>query len=126
MKKEERLEIFRKNLVKLVEGEEGGFVVFDASPEKFVQFAGSKELGLVCDIPSAELSKEERKRLLSLKEFSEGEGARDVETKGLTSYQTDFNKEDINKAVELTERIFIDVFRFPKIYSVDAELKIER
>jgi len=126
MKKEERLEIFKINLSKIVEGNEGSFVIFNVRSEKFVQFAGSKEMGLVCDIPLAELSKEEEKRLLSIKDFSEGEGARDAETKELTSYQIEFNKDDINKAVELTERIFIEVFRFPTTYNVDTELNLEK
>jgi len=109
MEKEERLKIFKINLSKLIEeGGEGSFVIFSVG-EKFIQFAGDEEIGLVCDIPRAELSKEEEERLRALEEFSKGEGARDVDSNELVSYQTGYNKEEIGKAVELTERIFTEV-----------------
>lgn len=126
MKKEERLRIFHTNLSKLIEkGEEGSFVVFNAG-ERVIQFAGDKKTGLVCDIPLAELSKEEEERLQALDEFSSGEHARDAATNELVSYQTVCNKEEIDKAVELTERIFTEVFKLTDAYEVSVEVNLER
>jgi len=126
MKKYERLEIFKANLIKIVEREKGGFVVFEASPEKFVQFGGDKEFGLVCDIPLAELSKEEEKRLLTLKEFSKAEGSRDANSNDLIAYQTFYNEEEVNQAAGLTERIFVEVFGFPNTYNVVTKLNLNK
>jgi hypothetical protein len=95
--------------------------------DKLVQFAHSKEEGgwLICDIPFQELSNEEKKRLLGLKEFSKSEGAR-TETQEQVSYQsTDFKKEEVDIAAELTERIFVGVFKLPQNYEVKVELNLE-
>ena len=127
MKKKERLKIFKDNLRKLVkEGNEGSFVVFDATAEKFVQFAGSKEEELlICDIPLQELSKDEEKRLIEIEEFSGGEGSEDVKTGEQISYQAIFDKGDIERAADLTERIFIRVFGLPHDYDVSVTLNLE-
>jgi len=125
MKRKERLEIFKRNLSKIVEeGNEGSFVIFDTIAEKFVQFAGSKEEGgwLHCDIPLQELSKEEEKRLRDPQIFDKNPP--DAEYEELTSYAKDFDKEDLNKAVELIERIFIEVFSLPYDYNVNVELNL--
>lgn len=125
MKKEERLEIFRINLTKLANAGEGGFVIFDACG-KFVQFAGGRDLnGFVCDIPFAELSEAERTRLLELTEFSQNEGATNAGSGEQTSYTTEFDLVAIDKAVQLTERIFVDVFLFPPDYQIKPELNLE-
>jgi len=125
MKKEERLEEFRINLNKLANAGEGSFVVFDACG-KFVQFAGGKDLdGFVCDIPFTELSEAERMRLLKFTEFSQDEGARDADSGEQTSYTTEFDLVDIDKAVQLTEQIFVEVFWLPQDYEVKTELNLE-
>lgn len=119
MRKERRLDIFKENLREIVSERKNKMrmVHFSASPEKYVVFFGSVD-ELVCDVPRVELSMQEEKRLLTLDEFSEGEGLRDPNTNLLKTYQTRYSEEDIDKAVELVERIFIEVFRFPAIYDV--------
>ena len=108
------------------EGNEGSFVVFDATAEKFVQFACSKEEELlICDIPLQELSKDEEKRLIEIEEFSGGEGSEDVKTGEQISYQAIFDKGDIERAADLTERIFIRVFGLPHDYDVSVALNLE-
>ena len=125
MKKEERLEVFRINLTKLANAGEGGFVIFDACG-KFVQFAGGRDLdGFVCDIPFTELSEAERTRLLKLTEFFQSEGARDEDSDEQVSYTAEFDLEAIEKAVQLTERIFVDVFLFSPDYQIRPELNLE-
>jgi len=127
MKREERLEIFRCNLSKLVEeGDEGSFVIFDVATGKFVQFVGSKEEGgwMICDIPLQELSKDEEKRLLAIEEFLHSEGI-DAETGVKISYQAWFGKDDVEKAAEITERIFTEVFRLPDDYDVNVSLNLK-
>jgi len=125
MNRKERLTIFNTNLREIVkERREGSFAIFNASHDKFVQFAGDKEMGLVCDIPLTELSEDEERRLLALEEFATQKGAVDANTEEQISYQASYEKEDVNKAAELTERIFIQVFKLPVNYSIVAELKL--
>ena len=72
MEKLDRLQLFNTSLNKIVkEANEYGIAIFEASPDKFVQFSyDSKDDELICDIPLAELSSQEEHKLLLLKEFS--------------------------------------------------------
>ena len=123
MNKEQRSKVFKTNLRKLAnEKGNGSFVIFEAEHEKFVQFAGGKEMGLLCDMPLAELSKDEQERLLILNEFASQEGSVDANTQERISYQTEYDEQDADKAAELAEKIFIQVFRLPASYSIVARL----
>jgi len=125
MNKEERFKLFKTNLLKIAEAKSPSFVIFESSNDKFVQFAGFREMGLMCDIPLAGLTKEERRRLLTLKEFSGDEGTKNTGTKELVSYQKNFSGEDIDRAVDLTERIFIKVLGCPSTYNVEGKLNLQ-
>lgn len=123
MEKEARLEMFKTNLTKLImEGKEGSVVIFD-TPEKYVQFAGCKGW-MACDIPTSQLTKDEEKRLLNLKQFSDAECATDAKTGETISYQSHFEEEGVDEASELVEKIFTEVYRLPQDYDVKAELNL--
>jgi len=125
MEKQKRFELFKKNIEKVVEeAKESGFVIFDAGSDKFVQFTFDPEDNtLICDIPIAELSAQEEEKLLLLKEFSKDSGAFD-DKKQLISYHAYFRGEDIEKAANLTEQIFVGIFDFPHHYDFTVKLII--
>lgn len=112
MLKNDRLKLFSSSLEKLVkQGKEGSILVFSTT-EKFVQFAyDPDEDWLICDMPIAELTLEERKRLENLKEFEKNSGAK-TETE-FVAYQHGLNGNETEKATELVERIFSKVFLLP-------------
>ena len=113
----------KTHLNKLTEaGEEGSFAIFDADPGRFVQFVGGKEIGLICDIPLAELSNVEKNRLVSLLKFSGEEHLNDAGE--CSAYQIAYENKEVDKAAELADRIFIEVFMLPSDYNVKAEISL--
>ena len=120
MKRNERTNQIKTALNRLVEeGTEGSFLIFEnPKTEKFVQFAFVD--GLICDIPLAELSREEENKIKSIM----GEGARDVETGKSVSYQKWFESDKIDKAVEFVEKIFINIFKLPESYRIECNINI--
>ena len=117
MEKQERHQLFNTSIERVVkDAKESGVVIFDAGSDKFVQFFyDSEDNNLICDIPIDELSAQEEKKLLLLKEFSKDSGAFD-DKKQLIAYHTYFRGEDIEKAANLAEQIFIRIFDFPNNY----------
>jgi len=125
MDKKERLRIFGTNIAKLLKANEGSFVIFEEKVyHKYVQFAGSKEASgwFIIDIPLIELSKDEEKRLLSLNEFSKCHRSRDIKSNEPISFQIHYTQEDVQKAAQLTEEIFIEVFKLAPDYNFKVEL----
>ena len=120
MKSEERLGIFRINLTTVLNAGEGAFVIFNAN-NRFVQFASGKS-SLWIDLPLVSISKEEEEHLLHLGMFSTDVENRDPNSGNLLSYQARYEENELEKAVLLTERIFLDVFRFSPDYDVTPEL----
>jgi HJR/Mrr/RecB family endonuclease len=122
MNREERLALFRAGLTKLVESKEKGYVIFDA-PGRFVQFATDLD-GFAIDLPREEMSKDEETRLQTLKEFSSGDVLRDPKSNQLISYRSKFGKEELEKAVLLTEQIFTEIFELSPDYGVETEINL--
>jgi HJR/Mrr/RecB family endonuclease len=122
MNREERLALFRAGLTKLVESKGKGYVIFD-SLVKFVQFATELD-GFLVDIPLEGMSKDEEMRLQTLKEFSSSDVLRDPKSNQLVSYQSKFSKEELEKAVLLTEQIFIEIFELSPDYGVEAKIDL--
>lgn len=123
MNREERITLISDLLNDLAnEGEAGeSFVIFENSETmKFVQFA-FVEGGLMLDIPLVELSKEEANGIRAI--LGE-EGAKDARTGKLTSYQRLFGFDEIGKATELVEMIFLGVFKFGGSYTINPEINI--
>jgi hypothetical protein len=125
MLKNDRLKLLSNSFENMVkQGKEGSFLVFSTT-EKFVQFAyDPDEDWLICDIPMASLTPEERKRLETLEEFEKNSGATEVETNEFVAYQHGLNGNEIDKAIELVERIFSKVFLLPDTYDVDVEITL--
>jgi HJR/Mrr/RecB family endonuclease len=123
MNLDERLELFRTNLLALLNSEKMGYVIFD-SGGKFVQFAN--EQGSVwIDIPKEEMSEEEENRLLALKVFSNDIGRKDPKSGNLVAYEAKYEKAELEKAVLFTERIFIEVFKLEPKYDFKVTLRFE-
>ena len=129
--KNERLKIFRKNLIKLAtQGKEDRFcfVIFEVMSEKFVQFADIKDKDarfLTCDIPLQELSEEEEKRLQCLELFEKTPNYLESGEIASYSYVADFDYEEIEEAANIAERVFIQVFHMPPNYEINVELNLE-
>ena len=109
--REERIYKIRNKLDSLIKAAGKGSHVLFLNPGtgKFVQFVFPP---LLCDIPTRELSKEEEDEIRSII----GEGARSLETGELISHQKVFELNEIDKAVELVERVFIGVLKLPESY----------
>ena len=125
MLQNDRLKIFSNSFEKLVkQGKEGSILVFSTTG-KFVQFAyDPDEDWLICDMPIASLTPEERKRLEALEEFEKDSGATEVETNEFVAYQHVLNGNEIDKAIKLVERVFSKVFLLPDTYDVDVEITL--
>lgn len=117
--REERIYKIRNALGSLIKAVgKGSFVVFENyDTQKFVQFVFPP---LLCDVPTRELSKEEEDEIRSII----GEGGRSLETGELISYQKVFELNEIDKAVELVERVFINVFKLPESYLLNYRSSI--
>ena len=122
MQKTQRQQLFRIYLETILsEGGEGNFLIFtEPKSEKFVQLIGSPiSSRLILDIPKAELSSSEARRLMNqlggigLEDFEEYE----------YSYQAEV---DIGGAIDSIEIIFLDVFNLPYSYSINCKLNLEK
>lgn len=118
--KDERLKTFRENLLKITQaGRFGNFVIFEETTTKrFVQFAGEKGRGnVLCNIPIGGLNK-----------LSENETYKLVKVgfpKTGGKFETCQKSMEVEEAVELTEKIFRDVFNFPLDYEIRVTLNLE-
>jgi len=126
MDKAQRINLFKKCLKNVAEGSMGGLIHFytkealQGPPNGcFVQFAGGIE-GLACDIPIIWLSKEGIEKIRKLPEF--------FEAKEIGSFQAYFgvSDEDIEKMVNLTEKIFTEIYNLPLNYEIIAEYTINQ
>lgn len=81
-----------------------------------------KKKVLLIDVPLAELSKDEENAIRSI--LGE-DGAVDVETGEKVSYQELFQVNEVERAIELTEEIFTDVFNLPETYKIEYDLTME-
>lgn len=119
---ENRIESYKENLNKLLQKEEGYFIIFeDVKTNKFVQFQASPEAKqLLLDVPTREqtLSKEQIEKLSSLLVFER-------DSVELFSVEDPFEVSFIDKteyAAEIIERIFLEVFNSPNEYTLSVAL----
>ena len=117
-----RIELYKDNLNKLLQREEGYFIIFeDTKTKKFVQFEASAHAKqLLLDLPTREegLSKEQIQKLNGLLIF-------DGNSIELFSKEDPFQASFINKTdyvAEIIERIFLEIFNLPNDYTVSVTL----
>jgi hypothetical protein len=117
-----RIEVYKDNLIKLLQRKEGYFIIFEETKtKKFVQFQTSpKAKQLLLDIPTREqtLSGEQIEKLNSLLVF-------ECDSVELFSGEDPFQVSFINKteyAAEIIERIFLEVFNLPNEYTLTITL----
>lgn len=125
LKKADILQYIRTNLAKLIkQTKECGIAIFEINTEKFVQFAyDSENKDLTCDIPLAELSPDEKNRLVLLEPFSQDSGALS-DNNQLIAFHAYFKGGEIEKATNLTEQIFTKIFNSPNNYDLNVQLII--
>jgi len=124
MKGEERVREITDSLRLLVRKGRSGdsFVVFDdPRTKKFVQFSLCEE-GLLCDVPLIELTKDEEDRVKQV--IGEREAAIDPVTGEVVSYRRRLKRSEVDRAAEITEKIFMEVFRLPESYKLRCELDL--
>ena len=68
---------------------------------------------ILCDIPLSELSREEGNKLKSLSSKNIGEMYEG-------SYNLWFKLDEIKQATEWVDKIFVDVFKLPRSYSINT------
>ena len=117
-----RIESYKENLNKLLQKEEGYFIIFeDIRTNKFVQFqASTKAKQLLFDVPTREqvLSREQIEKLNNLLVF-------ECDSVELFSGKDPFEVSFIDKteyAAEIIERIFLEVFNLPNEYTLTITL----
>lgn len=119
---EDRIESYKENLSKLLQKEEGYFIIFeDVKTKRFVQFQASpKAKQLLLDVPTREqaLSREQIEKLNGLLVFKS-------DSVELFSGEDPFQVSFINRtdyAAEIIERIFLEVFNLPDGYILTITL----
>lgn len=118
----DRIKLYSDNLNKLLQREEGYFIIFEETKtKKFVQFQASVHAKqLLLDIPTREqgLSEEQIQKLNELLIF-------DGSSIELFSKENPFQVSFINKTdyvAEIIERIFLEIFNLPNDYIVKIAL----
>jgi len=94
----------------------GASIIIFENPEtgKFIQFALMGREGLICDVPTTILTVEEEEKLRELMP----ETSRDMETGELISYQRWFDSHELDRAAELVEEIFTNIFNLSVDYGL--------